>query len=67
MVKNVCPQKIKIEKVTIGVHIYGDIPPYEKREHELREFDLMPGRTARAGKIRMSDDNYLGFTYVSVR
>jgi len=66
MVKNVCPQKIKIEKVTIGVHIYGDIPPYVKRERELHEFNLMPGKTESAGSVQMSDDNDLGFTYVSV-
>ena len=65
MVKNVCSQKI--EKVTIGVHIYGDVPPFEKRERELDESNLMPGKTVRAGKVRMSDDNDLDFTYVDVK
>jgi len=65
MVKNVCSQNI--EKVTIGVHIYGDVPPFEKRERELHESNLMPGKTVRAGKVRMSDDNDLDFTYVDVK
>lgn len=67
MVKNVCPQKKKIEKVTIGVHVNGYMPPQEKREKELYEFNLMPGRTARAGAVRMSDDNTMSITNISIK
>ena len=57
MVKNVCSHKKKIDKVTIEVYIQGELPPYEKREKELSEHNLMPGREERAGLIQMSDYN----------
>lgn len=58
MVKNVCSQKKKIEKVTIEVYIQGEIPPYEKREKELKEYNLKPGKEERAGFLQMSDYNW---------
>jgi len=66
MVKNVCSQKIKIKKVTIGVHIYGDVPPYVKRDRILHEYNLEPGMTDRAGSVQMSDENSLQITSISV-
>lgn len=67
MVKNVCSHKKKIDKVTIEVYIHGYMPSYEKRNKELTEFNLMPGKKERAGTIRMSDENYLELVNVSVK
>lgn len=67
MVKNVCSQKKSIEEVTIKVYIHGYMPPYEKREKELSEYNLMPGKEERAGLINLSDENYPEIISVSLK